>query len=283
MKIAVIGCNGQLGQDMMKMLKTGVHEINGIDFPEIDITRRNLTQNLLENLAPEIIINCAAYTNVDACEENKEQAFAVNSQGVLNLALSAKSLDAKMIHISTDYVFKGDAKVPYKENDSTGPLTVYGQSKLEGERKLSDTLEKHFIFRVAWLYGANGNNFVKSMISLGLKKKKENGFLKVVNDQFGTPTFTVEVCRQILALMDKDEYGIYHCTNKGACSWFDFACLILKSKGIDVHVHPCKTEEFPRPAPRPGYSVLENQHLKSLNKNQMKPWKDAFKEFITTI
>lgn len=281
MRLLVVGSNGQLGTDMVRVLWGAGHEVGGVDLPDIDITDRDST-NMAMGTRPavDVIVNCAAYTDVDACEENRDAAFAVNAGGVECLALAARAIDASMVHISTDYVFDGTGKVPYTESDRTNPQTVYGESKLEGEERLSRVLEKHYILRPAWLYGMHGNNFVKTMRKLSVRKVRDGQSLPVVSDQFGTPTYTIDVCKQVAALLPTGEYGLYHCTNQGECSWYDFARHIAMSDGTDVKVVPCSTEEFPRPAPRPHYSVLENSRLQTLGIDVMRHWKEAYDAFL---
>ncbi len=278
--ILIIGSNGQLGSDMVMLSKQAGFNVSEIDFPQIDITDSSMTERCILGFKPDYIINCAAYTAVDDCETHREKAFAVNALGAQNIAISAKKTGAVMIHISTDYVFDGKKTSPYLEHDQTDPLTVYGKSKLEGERLIAHSCEKYQIFRIAWLYGIYGNNFVKTIRNIAQKKMQQKQPLTVVNDQFGTPTYTREVCTQVLKMITQPYYGIFHCTNEGYCSWYDFALEIIKAAAIDVELVPCTTEDFPRPAPRPHYSVLENANLKRLNMNIMKDWKEAFKSFL---
>lgn len=278
--ILIIGSNGQLGSDMVMLSKQAGFNVSEIDFPQIDITDLSMTERCIIDFKPDYVINCAAYTAVDDCETHQETAFAVNALGAQNIALSAKKAGAVMIHISTDYVFDGNKTSPYLEQDQTAPLTAYGKSKLEGERLIAASCEKYQIFRIAWLYGINGNNFVKTIRNVAQKKMQQKQPLTVVNDQFGTPTYTREVCAQVLKMITQPYYGIFHCTNEGYCSWHDFALEIISAAGIDVELVPCTTEDFPRPAPRPHYSVLENANLKKLNMNIMKDWKEAFKSFL---
>ncbi len=280
MKILIIGCNGQLGHEMVSMSRKEGHTVECIDYPDIDITNRTLTESILKEKNPGVVINCAAYTAVDNCEKNTEAAFSINAEGVANIACGAQITGASVVHISTDYVFDGTKTLPYIESDVTNPQSVYGQSKLEGENILTGSMNNYFIFRIAWLYGAHGNNFVKSIRSIAAKKKQEEQPLKVVNDQFGTPTYTKDVCRQILQIIPTGQFGLYHCTSEGICTWYDFACHINKAFNIDADIKPCTTAEFPRPAPRPPYAVLENQRLKSLHSNCMPHWKDSFKTFL---
>lgn len=283
MQILIIGCNGQLGTDMMTISKEQGHDVSGVDFPDIDITKENETYTIINSKSPDVIINCAAYTAVDACEENRDLAFSVNAEGTKNIALAAKKTGAKLVHISTDYVFDGCGNSPYIESDPTNPKSVYGQSKLLGEKNITDTIKNYFIFRIAWLYGAHGNNFVKTIRKIALQKQKTQEPLSIVNDQYGTPTWTVDICHQILSVVDNGKYGLYHCTNEGSCTWYDFTVYILKKFNIDTKILPCTSEEFKRPAPRPAYAVLENTNLKSQGLNSMSNWKDAFENFYNCI
>jgi len=280
MKLLIIGCNGMLGHDMVAEARKAGHVVFCVDHPEIDITKPESVKSHAETFRPEAIINCAAYTAVDLCETNRETAFAVNGAGAGNIARAASGIGAKLVHISTDYVFDGRAMKPYVEDDPTGPATVYGQSKLEGEKLVGNNCTRAFILRIAWLYGKNGNNFVKTIRSIAAKNVTDNKPLRVVNDQWGTPTWTVEVCRQILKLLETGHYGLYHATNEGMCTWFDFAKKIVASANIPCEVLPCTTKELPRPAPRPQYSVLENRNLKKLGLNIMQDWEKAFEEFL---
>jgi dTDP-4-dehydrorhamnose reductase len=280
MKILIIGCHGMLGQDMVATAKEAGHEVHCVDHPAIDITKPESVRRHVEATGPEAVINCAAYTAVDLCETNRETAFAVNADGAGSIAREADRIGAKLVHISTDYVFDGKGSRPYVEDDPTGPVTVYGQSKLEGEKLVFANSREAFVFRIAWLYGKNGNNFVKTIRAIGQKNGVDKKPLKVVDDQWGTPTWTVEVCRQVLKLITTGHFGMYHATNEGQCTWFDFAKKIIDSAHIPCEVVPCTTKEFPRPAPRPAYSVLENRNLKRLGLNVMQDWEKAFFESL---
>jgi len=283
MRILITGCNGQLGSDMMLLCKGAGHDVRGIDFPEIDITNKQMTIEKIKPVRPDIIINCSAYTNVDDCEYNQSTAFSINASGTENIGYAAVQNNASVIHFSTDYVFDGKKKTPYIESDTPNPLSVYGKSKLEGEKRLQTVTNRFFIFRIAWLYGKHGNNFVKNIISAAKKRAANNEPLKVVNDQHGTPTWTKDVCRQVLQILETDLYGIYHCTCEGECTWYEFTCSIMKHFKMPVTVIPCTTEEFPRPAPRPEYAVLENKNLKSINMNRMETWERAFDSFLSEV
>jgi dTDP-4-dehydrorhamnose reductase len=278
--ILVIGSKGQLGTDMVQLAIKNKLVCTGLDYPQIDITNKESVAAVLSTVKPEIVINCAAFTAVDDCETKTRDAYNVNAEGPAILAAATNDCGALLVHISTDYVFDGKKKTPYIETDIPAPLTVYGKSKLEGEIKIAQNTDRFQIYRIAWLYGVFGNNFVKTIRNVATKKTATGESLKVVNDQFGTPTYTLDVCRQIFSTMQKDLFGIFHCTSEGACSWYDFAREILDFSGIGADLKPCTTEEYPRPAPRPMFSVLENARLKAEGENLMPNWKDAFQNFL---
>jgi len=282
MKLLIIGSTGQLGGDFVKIAGQH-HAVVPVDYPQVDIRDKSSVESVIKNSAPDAVINCAAFTAVDDCEDNRDAAFALNADACENLALAAKAQGALLVHISTDYVFDGAASSPYTEECPANPRTVYGKSKLRGEEIIKELYGGGgMIFRIAWLYGAGGANFVKTIRRVALSNRQENKPLKVVNDQFGTPTWTVSVCRQILSVIDSGERGVFHATCEGACTWFDFAREIVAACGIDADVLPCATEEFPRKAPRPRYSVLENARLKAMNAHIMPDWREAFREFLST-
>jgi dTDP-4-dehydrorhamnose reductase len=280
MNILIVGQNGMLGQDMARAARAAGHSVRGIDFPEIDITNGDSIRRHVAKVKPQAIINCAAYTAVDACETDRDRAFAVNALGAGLLAGAAETHGAAFVHFSTDYVFDGKKTAPYVESDQVNPLSVYGKSKLEGELLVQKNCTRSFIFRTAWLYGAGGNNFVKTIRELAKKNFASGSPLRVVNDQSGSPTYTVDVCRQTLGMLGSGHFGLYHCTSEGQCSWYDFAVKIVRATGIPVTVEPCSTAEFPRPARRPANSVLENSCLKKLGLNLMPRWEDAFASFL---
>jgi dTDP-4-dehydrorhamnose reductase len=278
--VLVIGSKGQLGTDMVQLAVKNKLICTGLDYPQIDITNRESVAAVLSTVKPEIVINCAAFTAVDDCEIKTSDAYNVNAVGPAILAAATNNSGALLVHISTDYVFDGKKKTPYIETDIPSPQTIYGKSKLEGEIKIAQNTDRFQIYRIAWLYGVFGNNFVKTIRTVATKKSASGESLKVVNDQFGTPTYTLDVCRQIFSTMQKDLFGIFHCTSEGSCSWYDFAREILDSYGIRADLKPCTTEEYPRPAPRPMFSVLENARLKAAGENLMPNWKDAFQAFL---
>ncbi|MDD3408197.1 MAG: dTDP-4-dehydrorhamnose reductase, partial [Methanobacteriaceae archaeon] len=252
MRILITGASGMLGHDLQRTLKN--HELILYNSKNLDITNKNLVSEKINEMKPDILINSAAYTNVDDCETNYEEAHKVNALGPKNLATVCKDLKIPLVHISTDYVFDGKKTEPLKENDNLGPQTAYGKTKLEGEQFIQKILDEYFIIRTAWLYGCEGNNFVKTMLNLS----KSHNEINVVNDQIGSPTFTYDLAKGISEIIKTDKYGVYHLTNSGSCSWYEFSKEIFKLANINVKVTPVTTEEFPRPAPRPKYSVLSN-------------------------
>jgi len=284
-RILITGANGQLGralnQILMEQKDSGITIIN-TDMGEptaycpiiLDITNAVAVMNLVQDLNPEIIINCAAHTAVDLCESDKERAYQINAIGPKNLAIAATAVDTKLVQVSTDYVFDGVSEVPYIEENATNPQSVYGTTKLAGEEFVTIHCEKYYIIRTAWLYG-EGKNFIKTMLSLAEK----NAEVRVVSDQYGTPTSALELARAIAYIIDTDNYGIYHGTCEGEATWHEFAEEIFHLAGKKVTVKPITTDEYPTPAARPKYSVLENKKLKELG-YFMKPWKEALQEYM---
>ncbi len=284
MKILIVGHNGMLGNDMLTAAARAGHEACGIDFPDIDLTRPESVRAGVLDRRPDAVVNCAAFTAVDACETEAGKAFAVNALGAGNLARAADEARSVLVHYSTDYVFDGRATVPYVESDPTGPRSVYGRSKLEGERLVTEGSARSFIIRIAWLYGTTGNNFVKTIRKLAQKNGAAGSPVRVVNDQVGSPTCTLDVCAQTLCLLESGRFGLYHGTSEGQCSWYDFARAIARAAGYGTIVEPCTTAEFalvaPHSAPRPSWSVLENAALKRLGLNRMPHWEEAFSAFL---
>jgi dTDP-4-dehydrorhamnose reductase len=279
MLVLVTGIGGQLGFDVVKELTAKGHEAVGVDRAELDITDELAVTAYIQNLKPEAIIHCAAYTNVDAAETDQEGAYKVNALGTKYLAEAAKLVDTKMVYVSTDYVFDGNGTEPYEVDHPTKPLGVYGETKLVGETLLQQTLDKHFIVRTAWVYGINGNNFVKTMLKLGQDRKE----IGVVYDQVGSPTYTVDLAKFLVELIDSEKYGVYHASNEGVCSWHEFAVEIFKQAGMDVQVNPLTSEEFPRPAARPKYSVLSKKKLEEEGFTPMRDWKEALREYLEEL
>ncbi len=275
MKILVTGAEGQLSKDLIPILE-GTHEVFGLGRNELDVTNLSQVQHICREIKPEVIIHCAAYTAVDMAESDETKAYLVNTLGSRNMAIAAEEHHAKICLISTDYVFDGTSKVPYKEYDQPNPVNVYGKTKYAGEHSIQSLSRKYFIVRTSWLYGMHGGNFVKTMIGLA----KENRQLKVVSDQCGSPTYTVDLAQFLADLIVTDQYGIYHATNSGDCSWFDFAKAIFEEMGLNVQVNSSATEEFPRPARRPQYSVLDNLAIRANGFKVIRHWREGLKAFV---
>ena len=278
MKILITGSSGMLGHDLIEILKDN-HELILTSSKTLDITDNNRVIEFICENKPDIVINSAAYTNVDGCEENQETAYSINGDGVRNLAIGCSKIDCPLVHISTDYVFNGENTRPWVEDDEIGPISVYGKSKLKGEEAILETLDKFFIIRTAWLYGINGGNFPKTMLELA----KNHSEITVVYDEVGTPTYTLDLAKAISELIGTDYYGIYHITNSGNCSWCEFARYIFEVADKDVKVIPVTASEFARPAPRPHYSVLENKKWIDNGFEPLRSYKDAIKEYIELI
>ncbi|MGI5849975.1 MAG: dTDP-4-dehydrorhamnose reductase [Christensenellales bacterium] len=279
--ILIIGANGQLGLQMQKALTKGEIAYRAYDYPDVDIASFESMDKLIDSINPDAVVNCAAYTNVDKAETDAQNAFDINAIGPKNLAMLCNKKNIELVHISTDYVFSGEAILqngqprPYIESDECDPCTVYGKTKLEGEKFISDFHDKWYILRTAWLYG-DGNNFVRTM----LKLSGHHDSVRVVNDQIGSPTSTADLAEAICGLINTQKYGLYHATCEGLCSWYDFTKKIFELKGISTKVIPVTSEEFIRPAKRPAWSVLENANLKRINNNVFRPWEDALTEYL---
>lgn len=270
--ILVVGANGMLGRDLMELLGDRGH---GVDIADIDITSPESVMKVVGELKPEVVINCAAYTDVDGCESNIETAMAVNGEGVGYLAMACRDSGALLVQISTDYIFDGGKGTPYVEDDAPCPLSVYGESKLAGEMNAAFCPE-YLIVRTQWLYGLHGKNFVETMLRLGAEKDE----LAVVDDQVGSPTWTVDLARAIIALIDGGCRGIYHAANSEYCSWNGFAKAIFEEAGLNVAVKPMTTTELNRPARRPLYSTLECSKLTGDTGFRPQAWRDALREYL---
>lgn len=282
-RVIVTGANGQLGRGINQILNqrmdftiinADVSETTAYCPIKLDIVNPAAVMNLVRDIKPEFIINCAAHTAVDLCETDQENAYRINALGPKNLAVAAEALDATLIHISTDYVFDGAAEKPYVEDDATNPMTVYGVTKLQGEEFVKNSCEKYFTIRTAWLYG-EGKNFVKTMLALAEKDAP----IRVVNDQFGCPTSVLELTRAINYLMDTTSYGTYHGVCQDVTTWYGFALEIFKLAGLSPEVIPVTSDEYKTAAKRPKYSVLENRKLAEMG-YFMKPWAEALKEYM---
>ena len=277
MRILLTGSNGQLGYYLQKSLKRDGHDLLLTDGQSMDITNLNKTYTTITRLNPEIVIHAAAYTNVDQCEAFPDEAFRVNVLGTRNIAVTCNAIKAKLIYISTDFVFDGEKAEPYTEFDVPNPLNIYGKTKLAGEEYVKSLLNQYFIIRTSWLYGFQGENFVNTIAGIARAKGK----LEVVDDQTGSPTFAGDLADVVSKLVNTDYYGTYHCSNEGACTWFEFAEKILELAGINlVEIKPISTQQLNRPAPRPKYSVLKNYMLELQNMQKMPYWQDALKGFL---
>ncbi len=291
MKIMITGCHGQLGNELQSILNCGKSEIGAapeaiigaeilpVDIDSLDISDMAAVSAYVDTNRPDVIINCAAMTNVDGCESDYETAFKVNALGVKNLAVCAQNIDAKLIHVSTDYVFAGDATKPYCEWDSVDPQSVYGASKALGEKYALSFCKRSFVVRTSWLYGYVGKNFVKTV----RRVIRERGGITVVNDQRGNPTNANDLAHHLLKLALTEEYGIYHCTGEGECTWYDFAVKIAEYSGLGDTVKPCTSEEFPTPTKRPAYSSLRNLALECTIGNEMRDWQSALKTYLNKL
>ena len=277
MKVLVLGAGGMLGKDLIPIL-SGKEQVWARDIGDFDITDRKGVQREVEALQPQVLVNAAAYTDVDGCESKKEMAFAVNAEGARNVALACAAIGGRMIHLSTDYVFDGSSRIPYREEDLPNPLNVYGSSKLQGERYIQAILENHLIVRTEWLYGRHGKNFVDTILRHAGQQKE----LRVVDDQRGSPTFTRDLSFALERLIGMEARGILHVTNSGSCTWFEFARQILGEKGYNhVQVIPISSEELARPAKRPASSVMDCRKYEKLTGSKMTPWKEALKEYLS--
>lgn len=302
MKVLVTGVAGQLGHDVMNELAkrgydgigtdiatsySGVQDntaVVGMPYVQLDITDAESVEKIIKEIKPDVVVHCAAWTAVDAAEdeENSDKVFAVNVEGTKNIARICKEIDAKMVYTSTDYVFDGQGTEPWKPDcKEYAPLNIYGQSKLDGELAVSEILDKYFIVRIAWVFGTNGNNFIKTMLKVG----KKFDTLRVVNDQIGTPTYTYDLARLLVDMIETDKYGYYHATNEGGyISWYDFACEIFKQAGYSTNVNPVTTEEYGiSKAKRPFNSRLDKTKLVENGFTPLPDWQDALKRYLDEI
>ena len=284
-KILVFGAGGQLGRDLCDHL-AGTWDVTGLTRQDCDITIPSAVMAAVEGYRPDIVINAAAWTDVDGCEEDGERAFAVNGAACGHLARACRTVGARLIGYSTDYVFDGTKGQPYVESDTPNPLNVYGRSKLAGEEAMLREHDDCLVLRISWLYGAHGKNFVKTMLRLAVKQEEARTSsdavepLRVVNDQVGSPTSTAAVVAQTEAVLRAELRGVVHAASHGHCSWYDFAVAVLSGLGRGVDIEPCSTEEFPRPAKRPAWSVLENERLRKAGLDRMPPWQEALARFL---
>ena len=280
MKVFVTGVKGQLGYDVMNELaKRGLEGI-GVDVEEMDITDAEACERVIKAAAPEAVIHCAAYTAVDAAEDNRDLCHRVNGEGTKNIARVCSELDIPMMYISTDYVFNGQGERPWEPDDYREPLNVYGLTKYEGEIAVEQLLKKYFIVRIAWVFGLNGKNFIKTMLRLG----KERRAVSVVDDQIGSPTYTYDLARLLVDMIQTDRYGRYHATNEGLCSWYEFACEIFRQAGMDeVKVTPVDSASYPAKAKRPFNSRMSKEKLTENGFERLPSWQDALGRYLKVL
>jgi dTDP-4-dehydrorhamnose reductase len=280
MRVLLTGARGMLGHEVVKTLEMGGHEVWGTDISSnddrLDITRQDQIRYALASFRPAWVINCAAYTNVDMAEEHEEQALGLNAKGPDLLAHACRKRAVRLLHISTDYVFDGTKGKPYVEEDTTNPINVYGVSKLAGENAIRHQMEDYVIIRTQWLIGYNGRNFVSTILSAA----QINESLRVVNDQWGSPTFAPDLAKAIMQLMEMDARGIYHVCNRGKATWFDLAKKAIELVGLGTQVIPVSTSEFPRPAKRPSYSILSTKKFTAKTGKLMPIWQASLENYV---
>ncbi|MBD9297108.1 MAG: dTDP-4-dehydrorhamnose reductase [Megamonas funiformis] len=279
MKVLVTGYTGQLGFDVIRELKARNIECIGTTRNEFSLTDTEKMQAFVKAYKPDAVIHCAAYMNVNEAEDNKDLCMLVNYSSTKELAKICKEIDAKMIYISTDYVFAGSGEGFYEINNDKEPQNVYGKSKLKGELAIQKILDKYFIIRTSWLFGINGNNFIKYVLS----EQKKGNKLRIVNDQIGSPTYTVDLAKLLCDMALSDKYGIYHATNEGICSWYDFACEIFKQADIKINVKPVSSTAFPTKAIRPHNSRMSKKCLDEVGFNRLPTWQNALTKYLKEI
>ena len=279
MKVLVTGTKGQLGYDVVNELEKRGHTAVAVDIEEMDITDAVSVERVITEAEVEAVIHCAAYTAVDAAEDNVEICRRVNAEGTENIAKVCKKLDLKMIYISTDYVFDGEGERPWEPDDERHPLNVYGQTKYEGELAVGKYLEKYFIVRIAWVFGVNGKNFIKTMLKLSETHEE----LNVVDDQVGSPTYTYDLAVLLVDMVESDKYGRYHATNEGLCTWYEFAKEIFRQAGVEVKVNPVTSDMFPAKAKRPKNSRMSKEKLDANGFHRLPTWQDALERYLSEI
>lgn len=279
MKVLVTGTKGQLGYDVVNELEKRGHTAVAVDIEEMDITDAVSVERVITEAGVEAVIHCAAYTAVDAAEDNVEICRRVNAEGTENIAKVCKKLDLKMIYISTDYVFDGEGERPWEPDDERHPLNVYGQTKYEGELAVEKYLEKYFIVRIAWVFGVNGKNFIKTMLKLSETHEE----LNVVDDQVGSPTYTYDLAVLLVDMVESDKYGRYHATNEGLCTWYEFAKEIFRQAGVEVKVNPVTSDMFPAKAKRPKNSRMSKEKLDANGFHRLPTWQDALERYLSEI
>ena len=279
MKILVTGVKGQLGYDVVQEGESRGLQMYSTDVDNMDITDAEQVRTVIISYQPDAVIHCAAYTAVDAAEDNQELCQKINVDGTRNIAEVCKELDIPMMYFSTDYVFNGQGENFWKEDDEKQPLNVYGQTKYEGELAVQELVKKHFILRISWVFGMNGNNFIKTMLRVGPAR----GEVGVVADQIGSPTYTYDLAKLVIDMIQTNKYGAYHVTNDGICSWYEFACEIFKQAGLDVKVNTLTTAEYPVKAARPFNSRMSKDKLVEAGFKMMPSWQDAVARYISVL
>ncbi len=276
MKVLVTGYKGQLGYDVIKRLNKSNIDCLGVDIDDFDITNEKQTFDYIINYNPDVVIHCAAYTAVDKAEEDKEKCFNINVIGTSNIVKVCKQIDCKMVYISTDYIFDGQGETPFEVDDVPNPINYYGETKYLGEKEVTTLLEKYFIIRISWVFGINGNNFIKTMLRLAETRDD----LSVIDDQIGSPTSTYDLAKLIVSMIQEEKYGIYHATNEGYCSWYEFALEIFKQANIGIKVNPIKSEDYKTLAVRPKNSRLSKQSLDKNGYSRLPIWEKSVKRFV---
>lgn len=279
MRVLVTGVKGQLGYDVMNELAKRGYEGVGVDVDEMDITDARKVDEVITKAQVDKVVHCAAYTAVDAAEDNVELCRRVNAEGTENIAKVCKRLDLPMVYLSTDYVFDGEGERPWEPDDERDPLNVYGQTKYEGELAVERNLDKYFIVRIAWVFGVNGKNFIKTMLNLA----QNHDTITVVDDQVGSPTYTYDLARLLVDMIETEKYGRYHATNEGLCTWYEFVKEIFRQAGVDVKVVPVTSEQFQAKAKRPHNSRMNKDKLEAMGFQRLPSWQDALSRYLKII
>ena len=279
MRVLVTGVKGQLGHDVMNELEKRGYEGIGVDVEEMDITDRETVERVMREVHPDKVVHCAAWTSVDDAEDKVELCRKINAYGTENIARMCKELSAPMIYLSTDYVFDGEGTRPWEPDDERHPLNVYGQTKYEGELAVEKYLDAYFIVRIAWVFGVNGKNFIKTMLRLS----ETHDTITVVDDQVGSPTYTYDLARLLVDMLETEKYGRYHATNEGLCSWYEFAKEIFRQAGREVKVIPVSSEEYPAKAKRPHNSRMNKDKLREMGFAPLPAWEDALSRYLKEI
>lgn len=279
MKVLVTGVKGQLGYDVIRRLNERNIECKGVDIEDFDLTDAEAVKKAIVDYAPEAVVHCAAFTAVDKAEDMQELCRAVNVQGTHNVAMACKKIEAKMVYLSTDYVFDGKGETPFEPDAPKDPVNFYGLTKLLGENEVTFLLQKYFVVRISWVFGLNGNNFVKTMLRLG----KEKDVINVVEDQVGSPTYTYDLASLLCDMIETEKYGIYHATNEGVCSWSDFAAAIMQEGELSTKIHPIPSSEYPAKAARPLNSRMSKKKLEQAGFNRLPSWQDALHRYMMEL